>query len=283
MASVGVRPLRGSQGLHLALKDTHMTRFRPCIDLHDGRVKQIVGGSLRDDGAPRTNFVSEHGAAHYAALYRDADLRGGHVILLGPGNETAARDALKAWPGGLQVGGGVTADNAAAWLDAGASHVIVTSWLFPDGDLSRPRLEELAARVGPERLVIDLSCRRVPAEDDGLRWHVATNRWQTITPVALTPELFALLDPYCAEYLVHAADVEGLRQGLDWKLVAHLSTLTRRPLTYAGGASSLDDLARMEAESAGRMDLTIGSALDIFGGSEVRFADCIAFNRSRGG
>ncbi len=285
-----------------------MTIFRPCIDLHDGRVKQIVGGSLRDDGAPRTNFVSAHGAAHYAALYRREGLTGGHVILLGPGNETAAREALAAWPGGLQVGGGVSPANARAWLDAGASHVIVTSWLFPDGALSLDRLRELSALTGPGKLVIDLSCRRVASTPSTApvasppstssasapssppdavpvstpRWNVATNRWQTVTDVTLDRTLFETLDPYCAEYLIHAADVEGLRQGLDWDLVAHLSTLTERPLTYAGGASSLTDLERMAQASGGRMDLTIGSALDIFGGSEVSLTDCIAFNRSQG-
>ncbi len=260
-----------------------MTLFRPCIDLHDGRVKQIVGGTLRDDGVPRTNFVSEHGAAWYADLYRREGLTGGHVILLGPGNEDAAREALAAWPGGLQVGGGVTPENAAAWLEAGASHVIVTSWLFPDHRLSLERLRALSGLIGPEKLVIDLSCRRVgPVAGSTVpRWNVATNRWQTVTDTTLDKTLFETLDPFCAEYLIHAADVEGLRQGLDWELVAHLATLTDKPLTYAGGASSRADLERMALESGGRMDLTIGSALDIFGGREVTLAECIAFNRGQ--
>lgn len=256
-----------------------MTIFRPCIDLHDGRVKQIVGGSLRDGAAPATNFVSEHGAAYYAELYREAGLRGGHVILLGPGNEAAAKAALAAYPGGLQVGGGITLDNAAEWLAAGASHVIVTSWLFPEGRLDLARLRALSQRIGADKLVIDLSCRRVVSES-GEGWNVATNRWQTVTDVALGRALFETLDPYCDEYLIHAADVEGLRQGLDWKLIAHLSGLTRKPLTYAGGASSRADLERMHVESGGRMDLTIGSALDIFGGREVTLAECIAFNKA---
>jgi phosphoribosylformimino-5-aminoimidazole carboxamide ribotide isomerase len=264
-----------------------MTLFRPCIDLHDGHVKQIVGGSLRDGSAPKTNFVASHDAAWYANLYKDSGLKGGHVILLGPGNDTAAKAALKAYPGGLQVGGGITDANAPEWLDAGASHVIVTSWLFPDGALSLNRLRTLSALIGPDKLVVDLSCRRVqvPANNtdgaDGLlRWNVAINRWQTVTDVTLDRALFESLDPYCDEYLIHAADVEGLRQGLDWKLIAHLSGLTDKPLTYAGGASSLADLTRMNEESQGRMDLTIGSALDIFGGSEVTLQDCIAFNRA---
>jgi phosphoribosylformimino-5-aminoimidazole carboxamide ribotide isomerase len=253
-----------------------MTLFRPCIDLHEGRVKQIVGGSLRDGAAPKTNFVSDRDAGHFARLYREWGLRGGHVILLGPGNDAAAKAALKAYPGGLQVGGGITAANAREWIEAGASHVIVTSWLFPDGTLSLARLREIAGLIGPERLVIDLSCRRVH-EGNG-----NTGGW-TVTDVALNPKLFATLDPYCAEYLIHAADVEGLRQGLDWKLVAHLAGITDRPVTYAGGASSLTDLERMDVASGGRIDLTIGSALNIFGGSEVRIEDCVAFNRARGG
>lgn len=252
-----------------------MTLFRPCIDLHEGRVKQIVGGSLRDDGHALTNFVSDKDAAYYADLYRRNDLQGGHIIMLGAGNEEAAKQALKAWPGGMQVGGGINLDNTQEWLDAGASHVIVTSWLFPGGDLSMERLRELSALAGPARLVIDLSCRH---QDEG--WNVAIHRWQTVTPVALNKELFRALDPFCAEYLIHAADVEGLRAGLDWNLVRHLSTLTQKPVTYAGGASSVGDLVKMDSESGGRVDLTIGSALDIFGGKEVRLEDCVTFNRS---
>jgi phosphoribosylformimino-5-aminoimidazole carboxamide ribotide isomerase len=260
-----------------------MTVFRPCIDLHEGRVKQIVGGTLREGSSPAVNFVSDRDASWFAELYKSRDLRGGHVILLGPGNDAAAKAALAAWPGGLQVGGGISPANALEWLQAGASHVIVTSWLFPSSPstevptLDLDRLRELSALVGHERLVIDLSCRR-----QGSDWVVAINRWQTLTPVKLDAALFRTLDPYCAEYLIHAADVEGLRQGPDWELVRHLSALTRKPVTYAGGASSLEDLERMERESGGRQDLTIGSALDIFGGGEIRFEDCVAFNRTHG-
>ncbi len=251
-----------------------MTLFRPCIDLHEGRVKQIVGGSLRDGSAPRTNFVSDRNAAYYAGLYRDNGLSGGHVIQLGAGNEAEARAALKAYPGGLQIGGGIHPDNAMEYLDAGASHVIVTSWLFPGAHLDLDRLKELSGLFGKERLVVDLSCRRT---QEG--WFVAINRWQTITPVKLDADTFEKLDPYCSEYLIHAADVEGLRQGVDWELVRHLSGLTQKPLTYAGGAASVEDLERMKTESGNRIDLTIGSALDIFGGREVLLKDCVEFNR----
>ncbi len=252
-----------------------MTRFRPCIDLHEGRVKQIVGGTLKDGATPRTNFVSDRNAAYYANLYRENNLRGGHVILLGPGNKAEAEAALRAFPGGLQIGGGVNAANAKAYLDAGASHVIVTSWLFPENRLALDRLKKLSSLTGADRLVVDLSCRR-----KGSGWFVAMNRWQTVTDVELEAGLFAALNPFCAEYLIHAADVEGLQQGVDWELVRRLTGMAGRPVTYAGGANTLADLDGMEIESGGLFDLTIGSALDIFGG-EVRFQDCVAWNKTR--
>jgi phosphoribosylformimino-5-aminoimidazole carboxamide ribotide isomerase len=252
-----------------------MTRFRPCIDLHQGRVKQIVGGTLTDVGA-RENFVSELPAAHYANLYFEDDLRGGHVIQLGPGNVDAARSALAAFPGGLQLGGGVAPENAQAWLEAGASHVIVTSYLFDGPRFDRSRLARLAEVVPPSRLVIDLSCRRV---GDG--WRVATNRWQTVTETAIDERLLRLLAEHCDEFLVHAADVEGLCQGIDEDLVRFLGDFSPIPVTYAGGASDITDLERVERLSGGRVDLTYGSALDIFGGSLVRYTDCVAWNRER--
>ena len=253
-----------------------MSRFRPCIDLHDGRVKQIVGGTLTDDGgALRTNFVSDQPAGHYAALYRKDGLTGGHVIMLGPGNEEAARSALAAWPGGLQIGGGIRADNAAAWLDAGASHVIVTSWLFAaDGAFLTDRLAALREAVGRERLVIDLSCRREPAGG----WTVFMNRWQTRTALAVTHRTLTDLAGHCAEFLVHAADVEGRCAGMDEDLLAFLGEWQGCPVTYAGGARSMADIEKAHALSRGRVDITVGSALDIFGGSGVTYAECVAWN-----
>ena len=250
--------------------------FRPCIDLHEGRVKQIVGGTL-EEGAPeqlRTNYVSDRPAAWYAELYRRDGLTGGHVIMLGPGNEEEARSALAVWPGGLQVGGGITADNAAGWLDAGASHVIVTSWLFREGRLDEDRLAALVRAVGRERLVIDLSCRRRGGE-----YVVVVNRWQTWTELRLSAETLGRLSERCAEFLVHAVDVEGLCRGVDLELVERLAVWSPVPVTYAGGARSLEDLENVTRVSDGRVDLTIGSALDIFGGTGVRYADCVAFNR----
>jgi phosphoribosylformimino-5-aminoimidazole carboxamide ribotide isomerase len=252
-----------------------MSRFRPCIDLHQGKVKQIVGGSLRDDGKSLVeNFVSEETPTDFATRFRDDGLTGGHVIQLGPGNEAAAREALAAWPGGLQIGGGITPENAAGWLDAGASHVIVTSWLFEDGEKFSPeRLAEISTLVGRERLVVDLSCRRGRGG-----WVVATNRWQTLTDLLLTPAALDEIAPYCAEFLIHAADVEGLCRGIDRELVTLLGRWDGCPITYAGGASRMDDLRQVEVLSGGKIDLTIGSALDIFGGNGVRYRDLVDWN-----
>lgn len=256
-----------------------MTKFRPCIDLHAGRVKQIVGASLSDDGRGlRENFVSGEPAEAYAARYRADDLRGGHLIMLGAGNAVAARAALAAYPGGLQVGGGIHADNAEDWLTAGASHVIVTSWLFDaHGRFLDERLAQLVARVGADRLVIDLSCRR---HGDG--WVVAMNRWQTLTDMRVCSTTLAELANSCAEFLVHAADVEGLCAGIDGPLVEMLGRWGGRPMTYAGGVASLEDVALVERLSGGRVDVTVGSALDMFGGSGVRYADLLAWNRRAG-
>ncbi len=253
--------------------------FRPCIDLHDGKVKQIVGGTLDDaSGEAKTNFVSERPPSWYAELYRGDSLSGGHVIKLGPGNDAAAREALAAWPGGLQIGGGITADNAAQWLEAGASHVIVTSWVFRDGVLDEERLEKLVGTVGRERLVLDLSCRK----RDGA-YFVCTDRWQKFTRLEVTPGTLESLSGSCAEFLVHAVDVEGLCQGVDLELVRLLGKASPIPVTYAGGASSMDDLVAVTETGGGRVDLTIGSALDIFGGTGIRYADAAAFNRESGG
>ncbi|HET7558947.1 MAG TPA: phosphoribosylformimino-5-aminoimidazole carboxamide ribotide isomerase [Limnochordia bacterium] len=251
--------------------------FRPCIDLRGGRVVQIVGGTLNDTdaGATVSNFVAEQGPADYARLYRRDGLIGGHVIMLGPGNEAAAREALAAYPGGLQIGGGITPENAESFLAAGASHVIVTSYLFTGGELDFARLETLSRIVGPERLVVDLSCR---LGADGA-YRVATNRWQTVTRTVLSSDLFERLAPYCAEFLLHAVDVEGLQRGIDRELVVRLGEWLTRPGTYAGGAKALADIATVEALSGGKLDLTIGSALDIFGGHGVRYAEAAAFGR----
>jgi phosphoribosylformimino-5-aminoimidazole carboxamide ribotide isomerase len=253
-----------------------MTKFRPCIDLHDGMVKQIVGGSLRDSGpGPRENFVSDRSPAWFASKFRQDGLTGGHVIKLGPGNDAAARDALGGWPGGMQLGGGISSENAAEWLAAGASHVIVTSWLFDaDGRFLAERLERLSREIGAERLVIDLSCR---ATGDG--WVVAMNRWQTLTDLVLDERVFRDLAPYCAEFLIHAADVEGLCRGIDAGLVSLLGRCGFRPITYAGGASSMEDLRMIDELGGGKVDVTVGSALDLFGGGGLVYDELVGWNR----
>ena len=250
--------------------------FRPCIDLHDGRVKQIVGGSI-DDSQPdslRTNYVSDKPPAWFAQLYRRDDLRGGHVIKLGQGNDDAAREALAAWPGGLQIGGGVTMDNAAEWIDAGASHVIVTSCLFREEQLDEDRLKRLGQAVGQSRLVIDLSCRR--RGDD---YFVVTDRWQTFTQLRVDADTLSQLAEHCDEFLIHGVDVEGLGQGIDKTLVRLIAKYSPIATTYAGGARSMNDLQLVTDLGEGRVHLTIGSALDILGGGGLRYKDAVAFNR----
>ena len=252
-------------------------RFRPCIDLKNGQVVQIVGGSLRDEDQQGTvtNFATDRDAAEYARLYQQDRLKGGHVIALGPGNQSAALAALRAYPGGLQMGGGITPANAGLYLDAGASHVIVTSYLFRDGVLDAARLAELVATVGRARLVIDLSCRR----RDGDYW-VVTDRWQRFTELRVDAQTLAALADHCAEFLVHGVDVEGMRLGIEADLVALLGAHSPLPVTYAGGAKALADLDLVNDVGQGRVDLTIGSALDIFGG-DVPYQDVVAWHRQQ--
>jgi phosphoribosylformimino-5-aminoimidazole carboxamide ribotide isomerase len=253
-----------------------MTKFRPCIDLHHGSVKQIVGGSLsEDERSLQINFESDRPAGDFAKRYREDGLLGGHVIKLGPGNDLAAREALAAYPGGLQIGGGIHLENAAEWLAAGASHVIVTSWLFDaEGHFLPERLAQLVAEVGKDHLVLDLSCRGQSGS-----WVVAMNRWQTATDLNVDARTIADLASSCDEFLIHAADVEGQCEGIDAQLVEFLGQVATIPVTYAGGARAFEDLATVDRLSQGKVDLTIGSALDLFGGSQIRYADCVAWNR----
>lgn len=252
-----------------------MTRFRPCIDLHQGKVKQIVGGSLRDGGAgPVENFVSNHPPAWFAETFRNDRLTGGHVIKLGSGNDAAAREALAAWPSGLQIGGGISVANAKEWLDAGASHVIVTSALFDaNGKFLTETLDQLVKAIGADKLVIDLSCRRTASG-----WTVAMNRWQTLAEMEVTHTTLDRLAPHCAEFLIHAADVEGLCRGIDADLVSLLGNWGKIPLTYAGGAATMDDVLLVDCAGQGRVDVTVGSALDLFGGKGLRYRDLVAWN-----
>ena len=252
-----------------------MSNFRPCIDLHEGKVKQIVGGTLQDAGeGPRENFVSEKPPGWFAGRFREDGLTGGHVVMLGPGNADAARDALSAWPGGFHLGGGINAGNAWSWIEAGASHVIVTSWLFDEeGGFREERLQELVERIGAEKIVIDLSSRRT---EEG--WTVAMNRWQTLTNLHITLDLLDRLAGSCAEFLVHAADVEGMCSGVDRELVELLGQWDGRPVTYAGGVADMDDVRLVEELGRGRVDVTVGSALDLFGGDGVRYDELVGWS-----
>ena len=252
-----------------------MTHFRPCIDLHQGKVKQIVGGSLRDEGAgPTENFVSDRPSSWFAETFRDDRLTGGHIIKLGPGNDLAASEALAAWPGGMQIGGGIHEGNATEWLDAGASHVIVTSALFDaEGKFLADTLDSLVRKIGREKLVIDLSCRRTA---DG--WTVAMNRWQTPTELRVDHATLDRLAPFCDEFLIHAADVEGLCRGIDADLVALLGSWGNLPVTYAGGAATMADLHLVEQAGNGAVDVTVGSALDLFGGNGLIYKDLVTWN-----
>ena len=247
-------------------------RFRPCIDIHNGKVKQIVGGSLKDSGNYAVdNYVADEDGAYYAGLYRDAGLRGGHIILLNKaGSQYYNEDvrqaclALAAYPGGLQIGGGMTEDNAAFFLDKGASHIIVTSYVFRDGQIDYDRLERLAAVTGKEHLVLDLSCRK-----KGDDYYIVTDRWQKFTDVRLSPDVLYHLSSWCDEFLVHAVDVEGRACGIEKKLAAMLGEYRGIPVTYAGGVGSYEDLRTLKKLGRNRVDVTIGSALDLFGGHIV--------------
>mmetsp|Transcript_33864 Transcript_33864/g.49789 ORF Transcript_33864/g.49789 Transcript_33864/m.49789 type:complete len:274 (-) Transcript_33864:109-930(-) len=249
-------------------------KFRPCIDLHSGQVKQIVGSTLTDcagkqnnAGAKKqevaTNFATDRPAADYADMYKRDKLTGGHVIMLGPGNTEAATAALKAYPQGLQVGGGVNLGNAMSWLQAGASHVIVTSFVFHNGKIDMDRLSSLVKLVGKEHLVLDLSCRRKDATGP---YYVVTDRWQNFTDLAVNQETLQLLGGYCDEFLVHGVENEGKRCGILEDLVELLGEYSPIPVTYAGGVKGMDDLERVKSIGKGKVDLTIGSALDCFGG-----------------
>lgn len=244
--------------------------FRPCIDIHNGKVKQIVGGSLKDRGdIARENFVSEQDAAFFAEMYRDAGLKGGHIILLNPAESSffeetkrQAMKALRSYPGGLQIGGGITPQNAEEYLDAGASHVIVTSYVFRNGRIDYDRLEEMRKAVGAERLVLDLSCRKTP---DG--YLVVTDRWQKLTDEKVDGALLDRLADHCDEFLVHAVDVEGCANGIETELAGLLGSWGKRTMTYAGGVHSYEDLRLLRELGRNRLNVTIGSALDLFGGT----------------
>lgn len=244
--------------------------FRPCIDIHNGQVKQIVGGSLKDrNDEAKENFVAKKGADYYAELYAAHHIKGGHIILLNPASSEyyeatrkQALRALEAYPQGLQIGGGIHAENATEYLDAGASHVIVTSYVFKDGRINMDNLEKIYREVGKEHLVLDLSCRK---RDD--KYYIVTDRWQKYTDEVVDEKILNLLMSYCDEFLIHAVDVEGKAQGIETQLVSQLGEWGQMPITYAGGVHSYEDVDLLKKLGKDRIHVTIGSALDIFGGS----------------
>lgn len=245
-------------------------KFRPCIDIHNGKVKQLVGGSLKDEGnRAEENFVSERGAEYFAELYKKDRLKGGHIIILNSSeseffeqSREQAIKALKSYPQGMQIGGGVNNKNAADYIEAGAAHVIVTSFVFKDGKVNYENLKLLSEAVGKEHIVLDLSCRR--KDDD---YYIVTDRWQKFTDVKVDMKTLEKMSEYCDEFLIHGVDVEGRGNGMDEDLVKLLSEWDRGPITYAGGISTAEQIENFEKISNGRLDFTIGSALDIFGGN----------------
>lgn len=255
--------------------------FRPCIDIHNGKVKQIVGSSLKDQGnQAKENFVSEQDGAFFAELYKKEGIRGGHIILLNAvdseyyeATKQQALTALHAYPGGLQIGGGITADNAAFFIKEGASHVIVTSFVFKDGKVSYQNLKAIYDAVGKEHLVLDLSCR---FKEDG--YYIVTDRWQKFTNEKVTLELLNNLSQYCDEFLIHAVDVEGKSNGIEEELASLLGEWGKIPVTYAGGVHSFEDLEKVYRLGQNHLNVTIGSALDLFGG-DMEFARVLDYCR----
>ena len=242
-------------------------RFRPCIDIHDGQVKQIVGSTL-DTGGVLENFISQQGADHYAKLYKDHELYGGHIIMLNKAgtlqyeaSKAQAIKGLRAFPGGMQIGGGIDADTADLFIKEGASHVIVTSFVFKDGRVKEDNLKRLRDTVGKEHIVLDLSCKRY--ED---KYYIATDRWPKMTEVDITIDNLNYFSDYCDEFLIHAVDVEGKRSGIAEDLIRLLSEYKGLPITYAGGVRSIEDMMLVDELGKGNIDVTVGSALDLFGG-----------------
>lgn len=244
-------------------------KFRPCIDIHNGKVKQIVGGSLQDENNHAVdNYVSELGADYYANLYASRGLKGGHIILLNPAGSAyyeedcrQAQAALKAYPQGLMIGGGINPENAEYFLSLGASHVIVTSYVFRNGKVDFENLEKMRDTVGKDRLVLDLSCRK-----KGDKYYIVTDRWQKFTDCTVDEHTLDMLMSYCSEYLIHAVDVEGKASGIEKELAAMLGRWHKIPITYAGGVGSMNDVEELRILGQGNLDVTIGSALDLFGG-----------------
>lgn len=252
-------------------------RFRPCIDLHQGKVKQIVGSSLSDNNPSQliTNFTSSHSVGWYAALYKSDGLTGGHIIQLGDNNKKAAEEALSTWQGGLQLGGGINLDNAEIWLNRGAEKVIVTSYVFSEGKVHQQKLNDLAEKTGKDRLVLDLSCRK----RDGKYW-IVTDRWQNFTTVEVNNETLDFFANYCCEFLIHAVDKEGKNSGIEKELIQLLGKWGKIAITYAGGIASWQDIKDIKELGNGKIDFTVGSALDLFGGDKIEYQKLVKLQKN---
>eukprot|EP00232_Nephroselmis_pyriformis_P005118 CAMPEP_0182909008 /NCGR_PEP_ID=MMETSP0034_2-20130328/35517_1 /TAXON_ID=156128 /ORGANISM="Nephroselmis pyriformis, Strain CCMP717" /LENGTH=294 /DNA_ID=CAMNT_0025045227 /DNA_START=8 /DNA_END=892 /DNA_ORIENTATION=- len=281
-ASLAPRPAARRAVVTCQAGSGRAVQFRPCIDIHKGKVKQIVGSTLKDledkEGADIiTNFETEKTGGEYGRMYQADGLYGGHVIMLGAddASKATALDAVGAFPGGLHVGGGINPDNAMEYLDAGASHVIVTSYVFRDGGMDEDRLKALVTKVGAKRLVLDLSCRK----KDGV-YKVVTDRWQKFSSLTVDAATLERLAESCDEFLVHGVDVEGMKQGIDEELISLLGEHSPLPVTYAGGARTLADLERVKVAGGSRVDITVGSALDIFGG-DLKYSDVVEWHDSQ--
>lgn len=256
--------------------------FRPCIDIHNGKVKQIVGGSLKDaNDEAEENFVSTQDGAFYATLYKKAGIQGGHIILLNPVNSAYYKEdceqaflALAAFPGGLQIGGGMNDRNAKQFLEKGASHVIVTSFVFKNGKIHYENLKKMVEAVGKKHLVLDLSCRKKVEANGELSYYIVTDRWQKFTDTRLDLEILEELSEYCDEFLIHAVDVEGKANGIEEDLLKILVQFDKIPITYAGGVGSFRDLERLKELGNNKIHVTIGSALDLFGG-RMKYEDVL--------
>ena len=244
-------------------------QFRPCIDIHNGKVKQIVGGSLKDEGNKATeNFVAEQDASYFANLYKKENLKGAHVIMLNATDseyyEATKKQALLAvqtYPKALQVGGGITAENAKEYIDNGADKVIVTSYVFKNGEINYVNLDKLVQAVEKEHIVLDLSCRKREG-----KYYIVTDRWQKFTDVEVSHKVLDELSAYCSEFLIHAVDVEGKQQGIDVELISYLGEWEGIPITYAGGIHTYEDIETIGKLGKEKIHVTVGSALDLFGG-----------------
>lgn len=252
-------------------------KFRPCIDLHQGKVKQIVGSTLSDNMPDSliTNFTSTQPVSWYSNLYRKDQLKGGHVIQLGANNTQAATEAVTAWPNGLQLGGGINADNALEWLEKGAEKVIVTSYVFSEGNVHKKRLEKLFSITGKENLVLDLSCRK----KNGKYW-IVTDRWQNFTAVEINFETLDYFSLFCSEFLIHAVDMEGKSNGIEKELVTLLGNWGKIPMTYAGGIASWEDIRNIQSIGKEKLDFTVGSALDLFGGTQIQYNTLVNYQKN---